>query len=321
MPPFTHILCLVDSASTDTIALARAVSIAEAHGARLTVADTVPRAVAEVQGAPAGMTAAQWRARLLEDRENALAAVTEPFRDTVPMKHRLLIGTPFLEVIRAVLAEGYDLVVKSAENPPFLKRLFGSNDMHLLRKCPCPVWLVKDSDRQHYRHVLAAIDVNTDMPDPVQDELNDDILELAATVAIGEDAELHVAHAWEAPGEMTLRAWSDREDAILRYVAAENRRHQNAVDNARIALRERLGASVFDRLAPSFHLERGPAAQVIPAAVQRMHVDLVVMGTVARVGIAGLLIGNTAETILEQLDCAVLTLKPRGFESPVRLPR
>jgi universal stress protein E len=48
-------------------------------------------------------------------------------------------------------------------------------------------------------------------------------------------------------------------------------------------------------------------------------IDLVVMGTVARAGIAGMLIGNTAERVLRKLPCSVLTVKPDGFVSPVRL--
>jgi universal stress protein E len=318
MARFRHILCLVDPTSTNTSALARAVSIAQAHGGRLTVADTVPRAVAEVQSAPDGLTVAQWRMQLLEERERLLAAVTEPYRDRAPMAKRLLIGTPFLEVIRAVLADGYDLVIKAAENPPLLKRLFGSNDMHLLRKCPCPVWLARATDPDRYRHVLAAIDLSIDLADPVIEQLNARILDSAATVAISEHAKLHVVHAWEAPGELTLKAWSDRPDAATRYVDAENRRHQTAMETVRAAFRQRLGEAAYDRLAPTFHLERGPATVVIPAAGERLGIDLMVMGTVARVGIAGLLIGNTAETILDQLDCAVLAIKPPGFESPVR---
>ncbi len=43
------------------------------------------------------------------------------------------------------------------------------------------------------------------------------------------------------------------------------------------------------------------------------------MGTVSRTGVAGLLIGNTAERILRQVDCSVLTVKPDGFITPVRL--
>ena len=37
----------------------------------------------------------------------------------------------------------------------------------------------------------------------------------------------------------------------------------------------------------------------------------------AAVGIAGLFIGNTAETVLSGVRCSVLAIKPRGFVSPV----
>ena len=43
------------------------------------------------------------------------------------------------------------------------------------------------------------------------------------------------------------------------------------------------------------------------------------MGTVSRTGIAGLIIGNTAETILRSVRCSVLAVKPEGFVSPVSI--
>jgi len=48
-------------------------------------------------------------------------------------------------------------------------------------------------------------------------------------------------------------------------------------------------------------------------------IDLIVMGTVCRTGVAGFFIGNTAENVLQQVDCSVLTVKPEGFVSPVNL--
>jgi nucleotide-binding universal stress UspA family protein len=66
-------------------------------------------------------------------------------------------------------------------------------------------------------------------------------------------------------------------------------------------------------------LRRGDAEDVIPRYAVAEGIDLVVMGTVARGGIAGLLVGNTAERVLKRLSCAVLALKPEGFVSPVRI--
>jgi nucleotide-binding universal stress UspA family protein len=66
-------------------------------------------------------------------------------------------------------------------------------------------------------------------------------------------------------------------------------------------------------------LLKGDAEALIPALAKRKGVELIVMGTVCRTGIAGFIIGNTAENILQQVDCSVLTVKPEGFVSPVKL--
>ena len=58
---------------------------------------------------------------------------------------------------------------------------------------------------------------------------------------------------------------------------------------------------------------------MIPEMVAKKGVDLIVMGTVCRTGLAGFFVGNTAEDILQQVDCSVLALKPEGFVSPVEL--
>jgi nucleotide-binding universal stress UspA family protein len=52
---------------------------------------------------------------------------------------------------------------------------------------------------------------------------------------------------------------------------------------------------------------------------RQLEADLIVMGTVARTGIPGFIMGNTAEAILNQIDCSVLAIKPPGFVTPVTL--
>jgi nucleotide-binding universal stress UspA family protein len=53
--------------------------------------------------------------------------------------------------------------------------------------------------------------------------------------------------------------------------------------------------------------------------VAELQADLFVVGAVARTGISGVIIGNTAEAILNQLTCSVLAIKPPGFNTPVKL--
>ena len=66
------------------------------------------------------------------------------------------------------------------------------------------------------------------------------------------------------------------------------------------------------------HVVNGMAEFVIPDIAKSENIDLLVMGTVCRTGIPGFFIGNTAEKILDEVDCSVLTVKPETFQSPVK---
>ena len=72
-------------------------------------------------------------------------------------------------------------------------------------------------------------------------------------------------------------------------------------------------------LKPRVHLLEGKAKDRIPVLARKKRVELIVMGTVARTGLPEFLIGNTAENVLSQVDCSVLTVKPEGFVTPIRL--
>jgi len=66
------------------------------------------------------------------------------------------------------------------------------------------------------------------------------------------------------------------------------------------------------------HHLRGDADKTIPKHVEEMGVDVLIMGTVARTGIPGFIIGNTAENIVQKLSCSLLAMKPNGFISPIK---
>ncbi len=319
MKRFNNILCVAAPGERDEATLERAVSLAENNQARLTVADVIPRLA--LGRLPEGVPHAEVLAeRVRSTHAEALQRFVEPFQGRVPIRCEVLTGTAFLEIVRAVLRDGHDLLIKSAENPPFVARLFGSVDMHLLRKCPCPVWLTGPNETPNHARIMAAVDFDPDEPEAAEDDLNTHILETACSLALSDFAELHVVHIWEAPGESLLRSWADDPNAALSYVAAVRASHQRGLDRLRDKVRGLLGETSFNYLNPHFHLQRGVAAERIPEVAQELKIDLVVMGTIARAGIPGLFIGNTAELVLERLQCSVLAIKPRGFVSPVSLP-
>ena len=79
----------------------------------------------------------------------------------------------------------------------------------------------------------------------------------------------------------------------------------------------KLGQNAREYLKPQTHLLKGSARKEISAFASANSADLVIMGTVARPNVPGLFMGNTAEAILNKLDCSVLAIKPPGFETPV----
>jgi nucleotide-binding universal stress UspA family protein len=83
--------------------------------------------------------------------------------------------------------------------------------------------------------------------------------------------------------------------------------------------RKWIGSKTYDAVKPKTHVPKGRAGKVIPSFASKLKVDLIVMGTVARTGIPGLIMGNTAETILSQISCSVLAVKPPNFITPVTL--
>jgi nucleotide-binding universal stress UspA family protein len=73
----------------------------------------------------------------------------------------------------------------------------------------------------------------------------------------------------------------------------------------------------LEELEHEVYLLKGEAGRLIPEVAAVKEAKLIVMGTVSRTGVAGLLIGNTAEKILGQVNCGVLAVKPDGFVTPV----
>lgn len=214
------------------------------------------------------------------------------------------VGNTAIAIIERVLDFRHDLVVVTTDDSPGDEPTI----RRLLRKCPCPVWVMRPT-RARTQRVLAAVN-----SDPEEAALNRLILELASSMlALGGGGELHVVHAWELYGESALRS------SPFLHVPAEELREALADAEAahRLALDRVLASHAGAGVHPQIHLVKGAPGEVIPALVSQLRINLMVMGTVARTGIPGLLIGNTAEQILDDVRCSVIAVKPPGFVSPI----
>jgi len=313
MVRFKKILCMNDRKEGMHPALERAVEMARREGASLTLAearDDIPA------GPEYGLSASdveELGQLILRDSEKRLRNIIDPIKASgIDVTAKVMVGTQFMEIIREVTREGHDLLILSPQRKAALREmLFGSRIMHLMRKCPCPVWAVIPSRGSRHARIMAAVDPVPS--DEVRDSLNRRIMETAISLARAEGSEIHVIHCWASHMERAMRARGVLLPSEVRRIVADVRKtHKKALD----ALVARFD---FGGLPHHVHMLKGDADTLIVEQARKKRIELVVMGTVCRTGLKGFFMGNTAEKVLHRIGCSVLALKPEGFVSPVAL--
>jgi len=314
---FKNILVYVPEGVSEDSALTRASEVAAANGATLTLMDVLPHAndnggssffPTSLSGNGNTFETPDKRKSSLERLANSLTAQ--------PQKTETLAttGRPFLEIIGQVLRNDHDLVVMAADSLEGARFItFGTTSMHLMRKCPCPVWVIKPSKRPRFQNVMAAIDAGDE--NPQGRELNRKVLQLASSIARNEQCALHITYAWQFQGSDAENMRSEISETMRNEIFERNQNYH------REKVLQALSDIDLGAITPEIHVPKGNPGLLIPEIAADQSIDLIVMGTVSRTGIAGLLIGNAAELVLRQVRCSVLTAKPDGFQSPVKADR
>jgi len=257
-----------------------------------------------------GIKPLELKKQMTEDRLEQLENVASELRKHgIQVTVKVLHGKRFLEIIRETLRSDYDLLMKPAGSESRIKSIFfGSTDMQLFHLCPYPVWIFQPTHQAQLNKLMIAVDL---LPsDKEKSALADKVLQWGNHIAGLANAELHVIHTWEMFGETTLRGKSLLSNTVDKLVRDEKQRHKQWLEDA------------FTRnsLLPEqvhLHFHKGEAKELISAIVNDYEIDLLVMGTVGRIGIPGFFVGNTADSVLRQVSCSVLAIKPDGFVTPV----
>jgi nucleotide-binding universal stress UspA family protein len=173
-------------------------------------------------------------------------------------------------------------------------RRLGSVSFNLLRHCACPVWVTKPGMPALPRAILAATD---------RSAVGERVVAWAASVAEATGAELHVVHSLQLPMEVQMRG-SGAEEEWYERTRAEARAELSAQVSA-AGLPGKVG----------IHVGLTSPTHAVLDGCERLSPELLVMGTISRSGIAGRVVGNTAERLLGRVECSILAVKPEGFVS------
>lgn len=287
----------------DLNGLGQALRTAKRHGAHLTLASLRPELPTCLNPSEVEALAKDLQSVEAHRLSFVYSDLLSPAKKQgVATEEVVLTGIPFLAVIQYVYQHDIDLVVISnrwhaAEKTSNL----GSTEFHLLRKCPCDVWVIQ-TERYPVRKVLAALDPLANRP------LHENLLERALDVADQSAAETHVAHIWSLPGQELLESPLCEIDPkqVAAWRAEEEVRSSNALEELLRGHQLTRVWTMEGRVGPS-----------IATLVQDTEADLLVMGTVNRTGLAGFIVGHHAEHLLTRVPCSIYAVKPDGFVSPV----
>ncbi|TYK64696.1 universal stress protein UspE [Colwellia echini] len=212
---------------------------------------------------------------------------------------------PYEAIVKQVIGHNHDLVIKGTHHhDKFKSVVFTPTDWHILRKCPCPVLLVKDHAWPKQGNILAALNVGSDEAEHLS--LNNRITEQAKNIAQLITANVHLVNSY--PGTPVNIAIEIPEFDASEYNHAMHEHHQKAMI---------VHANNFNIPLANTYVEEGLPEAVIEETALKIDAELVVLGTVGRTGISAALIGNTAEQVIDLLNCDVLALKPDGYVSPL----
>ncbi|MBY4675071.1 universal stress protein [Marinobacterium arenosum] len=304
---FKNILYNVSHTRTERQALANALLLAEKMDAELTLLATYSALDDELIGYQEVLKDSiyQYSEQLLQEAA-AIAGVSglTPEIKVISSEHN------FVDVVRSVIEYGFDLVVKeySRNDNGFY---IVSDDMSMLRKCPCAVFMFQPGCRKLDEALISVAIKPLELEETSTNIMSLALLQTAHELCglFGQKVNIISCYDTTMVEMVNDFSMSRISDAEMKSIEKNYKRaHKQEIEN----LIELAAGDDY-----SFTQLKGLPKEVIPAYLNRKKIDCLVLGTIGRSWIPGLIIGNSAESIVNESKSSVLVLKPKGFVSPI----
>jgi universal stress protein E len=239
-------------------------------------------------------------AEAIREAHSKLQKLAEQMSASVEVQTQVYLGQAYAEITHTVQREGYDLVLAGTRGlAQWEQFLVGSTAKRLIRKCPSSVWIVKAEHVDQPKVVLAA----TDFSDVSQKAVAQGLM-----IAKRANAAFHLLHVVDS---------KDVPEDIISNIPKRSSLQQEIVNQATERMNRFIDSLDVERSSIHLHQSWGTPWREIQRIAKLQSVDLVAIGTVGRSGVRGLLMGNTADKVLDSCNCSILTVKPDGFQSPI----
>ncbi len=242
--------------------------------------------------------------KIVREKRARLEKIALQFEEQgIETEVKVLCGKSSEEIVKDVLLYNADLVVRYLKGERSRQSgAFGNTARNLMRICPCPLLLVGDQPIDRPK-VLACVNAEHNFQE------NQPILSAAEKLA-GEDKQLLAVYCWKFYGSEMMQHYLD-ESRYKQCLNEAKHIYQGLYDK----FLEQHDLTAF---GDGVHLENGEPKHVIPELCRRESVDVVVMSSASQNHPIRRLLGTTIESVLDELPCSLLVVKPQGFQCPVK---
>lgn len=305
MNTIKQILAVIDPTADSQHGLSRSIDLAKKSGASITAFMSIYDFSYEMTTMLSSDEREAMRNAVVKDRQAWLDEILAQYPELEINSQVVWHNRTYEAIIDTVINQGFDLVVKGTHQHDTLKSvIFTPTDWHLIRKCPAPVLLVKEHAWPAQGNILAAVNAVSENEQHLA--LNNRIIKDAQFLCELANAKLNLVNAYPATPVNIAIEIPEFNPSV--YNESVKKHHLESTyelaDKHQIAHQNCV-------------IEEGLPEDVIPDVAARLNSELVVIGTVGRTGLSAALVGNTAEHVIDSLDCDVLALKPDGYISPL----
>jgi universal stress protein E len=213
-------------------------------------------------------------------------------------------------ILRRVAEFTPDLVVKDTHYHSILRRaLFTNTDWNLIRSCPVPLLLSRQTDWAVRPLLLAALDPGHHGDKPAA--LDHDILDAAQLLARHLDGTIAAVHAFFPAALLAATGGLAGVPLTTELGVAE----LVEGERARVAAGMRELAQEHGLDPATLVVLQGAAVEILPRVAEERHADIAIMGAVSRSRLREVFVGSTAERILDRMPCDVLVVKSPDFRA------
>ena len=241
---------------------------------------------------------------VIADKQKRLQTIADRFYEAgIDTTAKVLFGKSSEAISREAIESNADLVIRYMKGVRSrFPGLFGNTSRNLMRICPCPVLFVNQGSIEN-PYVLACINACHGIAE------NEAILRSAEAIATASD-HLRGIYCWEVYAKDLAKSRLS-DESFEQMLSASEQFHQKQLSEALTSVR--LGQFV-DRI----NIQHGEPQFAIPEYCREHSMDIVVMCSASLNHPIQRFLGSTVESVMENLPCSLLVVKPHGFRSPLK---